>query len=379
MDGNIAVLHDIVNANKNTNYRRTLKILQCNLHGSNAKTHSILNNPNSAQFTALLLQEQNWSNYTNTSLLHPSWTVIESTTKTKWPPKSAIYINNRILHTSSFRQIHIPHSHVTAISITDNEKKATLLINIYNSRNHGPISLLRQYLREHVNAKDYKTIIMAGDFNLHHPLWNSEGYLKHDAQADELIEMMAEHNMRLLLPPGTITFPNAGTTIDLIWGNENAEQTLLKCQISEDNDHGSDHLPIETILDIEQQAAEQNTQLAYNYSKTDWRTMEMKLHKYLPDIIDTDSTRPEILDQFAVDITNAFQTAINETTPRKKPCPFSKRWWTNNLTQLRKATNRRRNRYRRSQNEWDKRKWKNQQNKYECEIRRAKKNVERLR
>ena len=148
---------------------------------------------------------------------------------------------------------------------------------------------------------------MAGDFNLHHPLWNSEGYLKHDAQADELIEMMAENNMRLLLPPGTITFPNAGTTIDLTWGNENAEQSLLKCQISEDNDHGSDHLPIETILDIEQQAAEQNTQLAYNYSKTDWRTVEMKLHKYLPDIIDTDSSTPEVLDQFAVDIPESDQ------------------------------------------------------------------------
>jgi primosomal protein N' len=216
---------------------------------------------------------------------------------------------------------------------------------------------------------------MAGDFNLHHPLWNPQGYTKHEAQADELIEMMADHKMRLLLPPGTITFPNAGTTIDLTWGNENAEQSLLKCQISEDNDHGSDHLPIETILDIQQRAPEQIIQLAYNYAKTDWKTLETKLHTYLPDIIDTDHTTPEILDQFALDITNAFQKAIDETTPRKKPCPFSKRWWNDDLTRLRKATNRRRNRYRRSRNEWDREEWKHHQNKYKHEIRRAKEKI----
>ena len=322
-DGNITILYIIVNANKNTINHRNLKILQCNLHGSKAKTHSILNDPNSAQFTALLLQEQNWSNYTKSSLLHPSWTVIESATKTKRPPKTAIYVNNRILHTSAFQQIHIPFSDVTAITITDDERKATSLINIYNSRNHGLISPLRQYLHEHINADEYKNIIIAGDFNLHHPLWNPEGYMKHDTQADELIEMMADHNMRLLIPPGTVTFPNRGTTIDLTWGNENAEQRLFKCQISEDNDHGSDHLPIETILDIQQRAPEQIIQLAYNYAKTDWKMLETKLHIYLSDIIDTDHSTPEILDHFAVDITNAFQKAVNET-PRKKPCPFSK-------------------------------------------------------
>ena len=59
-------------------------------------------------------------------------------------------------------------------------------------------------------------------------------YTAQDDQADELMEMMADHNLRLLLPSGTITYPTAtgGTTIDLVWGNEKAEENLLKCQIS---------------------------------------------------------------------------------------------------------------------------------------------------
>jgi hypothetical protein len=167
--------------NENTNKYRNLKILQCNLRKSNAKTNSILNDPNSAQFTLLLLQEQNWSSHTNSSLLHPSWTVIESTTVAGQPPRSAIYINNKILHASSFQQTHFPFSDVTAVTITaGDENKATLLINVYNSQDHDLISPLRQYLHQHISAGDYETIIIAGDFNLHHPLWNLNRFLDDD-------------------------------------------------------------------------------------------------------------------------------------------------------------------------------------------------------
>ena len=137
----------------------------------------------------------------------------------------------------------------------DNQYKPTLLINIYNPRDSDLILMLRQYLLQHLNSQDYNNIIIGGDFNLHHPLWNPQNYTAQDDQADELMEMMANHNLRLLLPSGTITYPTAtgGTTIDLVWGNEKAEENLLKCQISTDNDHGSNHLPVRMILDIQPQ------------------------------------------------------------------------------------------------------------------------------
>ena len=68
--------------------------------------------------------------------------------------------------------------------------------------------------------------------------------------------MMSDLHLRLLIPPGTITRTptntTAGTTIDLVWGNENVEDTLLKCHtISRTHDHGSNNLPIETVLDLQ--------------------------------------------------------------------------------------------------------------------------------
>jgi len=73
---------------------------------------------------------------------------------------------------------------------------------------------------------------MLRDFNLHHPMWNPQTYLTHDIEADDLIDMASDLNLGLLLPPGTITHPSdnpsGGTTIDLVWGNDKAEDILLK-------------------------------------------------------------------------------------------------------------------------------------------------------
>ena len=34
--------------------------------------------------------------------------------------------------------------------------------------------------------------------------------------------MMTELELTLLLPPGTVMYPNAGTMIDLVWGSDEA-------------------------------------------------------------------------------------------------------------------------------------------------------------
>ena len=57
---------------------------------------------------------------------------------------------------------------------------------------------------------------MAGDFNLHHPLWNSSNYLTQDSEADMLIDIISQIRLKPMLPAGTIIFPRAKTIIDLI-------------------------------------------------------------------------------------------------------------------------------------------------------------------
>src|SRR5579859_3336869 len=116
-----------------TTYSNQLRILQYNIAKSREITDSVLNDKSTSQYTVLLLQEQYWSSYQKSSLLHQSWTLIEPTTTGERPPRTAIYINNKALTSGAFHQLNIPNSDITAISITPNVKP-TLLINLYNSQ-----------------------------------------------------------------------------------------------------------------------------------------------------------------------------------------------------------------------------------------------------
>ena len=359
---------------------RKLKILQYNLAKGRETTDSVLSDDSIKQFTVLVLQEQYWSTFLDSSLPHQSWTLLEPTLRTDQTPRTAIYINNNELPSVAFTQVRIPFHDITAVAITpNNNDKPTLLINMYKPGDKNTIPPLRQYLSRHLRPADYANIIILGDFNLHYPLWNPQNYARHDNEADELVEMMNELHLRLLIPPGTITRPTTntigGTTIDLVWGNENAEDAMLKYHtISRTHDHGSDHYPIETVVDIEPKLV-QEIQKPFNFAKTNWKSLEMKLKGYLPTLIDSEHTSPTELDQFAAQMVTAFQQAVSETTPRKKPCPHSKRWWNSELTEMRKCANRLRNIYGRTRNERDGQEWRNKRDEYKHAIKRAKETV----
>ena len=135
------------------------------------------------------------------------------------------------------------------ISIPDSQKPI-LIINVYNPCDESILPILHSYLTENLRSHRYELIIMGGDFNCHHPMWNPSEYERHDDEADSLIDLIASLGLNLMLPPGIIAYPNAGITIDLVWGNETAINNILKCKIAENQDHGSDHLPIETVISI---------------------------------------------------------------------------------------------------------------------------------
>ena len=220
--------------------------------------------------------------------------------------------------------------------------------------------------------------MIAGDFNLHHALWNPEGYLNQEPQAQKLVETMAEANLTPLLPAGTITFPSTregtqDTAIDLVWGNENADNILLKCHtVEHTNDHGSDHFPIEIIMDLSPKKSPPLPS-PYNYSKVNWSLINIELEGFLESVtIDPDNTTPKELDKFTCSLTAALQKAVAKHTPRKRQCPHSKRWWSEDLSELRKQVNRRRNRFRRTQDSNDAEDWRQMRNRYTDEIRKAK-------
>lgn len=339
-----------------------LSILQYNLHKSKERTHSILNDPDTKRYAILMLQEQYWSAYTKSAPKHHAWTLIEPTNST---PRTATYINRDFFTASQIAPIALPLSDVTALVLNTPDAKPTLIVNVYNPCDKDIITELHAHLQKDAQLQEYGIILIGGDFNTHHPMWNPRGYTRHDSNADALIDMMTDLGLSLLLPAGTVTYPNAGTTIDLIWGNDEAANRVITCKIAEGNDHGSDHLPIETTLAM--QIEHHQPPLPFNYAKTNWKELKRRLKHYLPS-----TTGSAKVDEFARDIVNAITKAVEETMPRKRPSPHSKRWWNKELTNMRREANQLRNTFRRTRHKTDTQLWRTKANEYTQKIAQAK-------
>jgi len=357
------------------NEMQSIAILQYNVNRSHPTTDSILNHPSSAKYPILMLQEHYWSKYTNSAPIHHSWNLIQAQSQNQ-RPRAAIYINNRILPSSTYNIIPFPSSDIMGISVNFGHNKNLIAINVYNTKDAQTLLNLQTYLQQNQQRNRHRTIIIGGDFNLHHPMWNPHGYTVHDEKANDLVEIMAQNGIELLSPAGKVTFPRGETTIDLTWGNTAAQQLLLKCRIADKVDHGSDHLPIETILNLQTTDNIQNIQKApYDYRKTNWEEFKSKLTEYLPSPTNTTHHTRESVDHLATQLVNAIQRAIDETTPRKSPSPFSKRWWNDELTKMRKETNKLRNKSRRTKREEDIRCWKEKLKEYRKKINQAKRDT----
>src|SRR5579859_5701477 len=76
-----------------------LRIMQYNVNKRKEVIDSILNDTATKDFAILLIQEQYRQKYTNLPPIHQSWTLIEPTTKTDTPPRSAIYIRENCTDT----------------------------------------------------------------------------------------------------------------------------------------------------------------------------------------------------------------------------------------------------------------------------------------
>ena len=304
-----------------------------------------------------MIQEQYWSHYTKSSPTHHAWTLFEPTgTTPEKHPRSAIYVNRKAFTAAQITQIPIPSAEVTVIQIDGQEgAKPSLFINIYNPYDDSALPALQQCLQQMTPTR-YELIIMTGDFNSHHPMWNPPQYTRHDEEADKLIDLATDLSLNLLIPPGTVTYPNANTAIDLVWANDTATTRMLKCGIALNHDQGSDHLPVETLLTSEIQQLPETP--SFNYNKTDWEQFNKVLQQQLPHVPQQRTLwSPTAIDRYTEQLTNALRRAIEQTTPHKKPSPHSKRWWTPELTNLRRQANRLRNFYRRTHNSIDKAAW----------------------
>ncbi|KAJ5288046.1 hypothetical protein N7478_003732 [Penicillium angulare] len=177
-------------------------------------------------------------------------------------------------------------------------------------------------------------IMIMGDFNRHDQLWGGdEVSLGRQGEADPIIDLMSEFALSSLLKRGTKTWHGEGqygdceSTIDLVLASDNLADLMTKCVIH-GTEHGSDHRTIETVFDAPWSAPKHQERLLRKNAP--WKEINARIASTLA-ITPSEGTVQQKTDR----LMSAVSDAVHTLTPRAKPSPHAKRWWTTDLTQLR--------------------------------------------
>ncbi|KAI0268048.1 hypothetical protein BGY98DRAFT_893960, partial [Russula aff. rugulosa BPL654] len=124
--------------------------------------------------------------------------------------------------------------------------------------------------------------------------------------------------------------------LDHVFLSEHSLDALISCEvISNDLMLNTDHLPIVTNLDFS--IAKAPTKRIANYRNVDWDKFRKTLEEQLQDF----GLPRTLKDQGELDtecnrLTAALQTTIQREVPITELGPMSRRWWTKELTDLRR-------------------------------------------
>ena len=162
------------------------------------------------------------------------------------------------------------------IDIQDNKNQYApiQLINIYNEK-----SLMEQNNSWTVNRSllqlmPTKNSIICGDFNAHHPWWNSE--IISEIRSQELVDWLLFHDFTLINEPDRPTYFRQNlqrkSIIDLTFISAELNESLTNWFIDDEEASGSDHEIIRFSVKLGTEELTENPLYAnqYNFEKADW-------------------------------------------------------------------------------------------------------------
>ena len=140
---------------------------------------------------------------------------------------------------------------------------------------------------------------------------------------------MADYSLHSLLPRGTKTWHRReqASTIDLVFVSDELSAALIKCRIHQ-TEHGSDHRAIESMFDIELPLRLTKQRLLFKSAP--WAAIQARVAAGLYNTPIGVGTQEQADQLMAVVI-----EAVYALTPKAKPSPYAKRWWTTDLSNLR--------------------------------------------
>ena len=152
-------------------------------------------------------------------------------------------------------------------------KSPTLLLNIYNEQSQAPDNNERTVERCLCNIPLPEKAIIVGDFNAHHPWWNSN--VKTPKQTESIINWTDMYKLQLINEENTLTYNyrnRIGTSIlDLTFATPTSTESITSWAVDDETTTGSDHEVIRvefSILTIENTATHPVCQ-QFNFKKAD--------------------------------------------------------------------------------------------------------------
>jgi exonuclease III len=306
----------------------SLRILQYNVnHGKDATLVPLLQDTRVHEFDILAIQEP-WRNPFTTTSYNPQ----DAPFHLAYPPKAlsrvCVYINKRI-HPNSWM---ITHHSEDAQTITirygpDGNRRTVQVHNIYNpspssysSQDQGTLGILRNCLQQPADNH-----IVVGDFNLHHPLWSGLARPTQHAAADILLDIARNASLELVTKCGTETWMARGlySTIDLSFISQDLGEKLIKCVTRPDIAQSSDHIPIETSLDLQTQPFETDRKRCWKRLDTG-KLLERLKQVTLPDL---ELTSRSQIDTYICELTQALTNGIEASVPWQKGSQYARSHW----------------------------------------------------
>ncbi|EAQ91643.1 hypothetical protein CHGG_03578 [Chaetomium globosum CBS 148.51] len=320
-------------------------VLKCVLcrgpHESFSKNcrQSLLNDEGLKDFAVLAISEPYArlieGSVTTVPMSHYNWTKLIPTTRREatWPIRSMLWVRSDI----EVEQIPVPSADLTAARIRLPDR-AVLMVSVYVEG--GSDEALEDAMREidlmikrFRNGTGTRTdIILAGDFNRHDQLWGGDDVSpRRQGEGDRIINLMDEHSLCSLLPRGTKTWQSGDieSTIDLVLASAELADQLLRCTIHP-CDHGSDHRAIETAFDTT--VEDRPSETRFLFKNAPWAEIRTRVAANL-ERIPWDGNVQQQTDRLMAVVTEA----VYALTPKAKPSPYAKRWWTTDLTRLRQT------------------------------------------
>ena len=329
-----------------------ITIWQQNVNKSPSCQHDLLGNNQLIRsgISVVALQEPA-VNFTNRSIASKDWYPVYPSTHTLSPDKTrSLLLINATINLDSWEQINIPSGDITAVVIRGTESDL-LLYNVYNDgENNTSLNTLTSAHNtvSAIPSAKLRHIIWLGDFNRHHPVWdnvNDTRLFTDEAltSAERLIEAIADAGLELALPAGIPTHlhnvTKQWTRLDHVFISEYSLGSVISCNtLPESRGIKTDHLPIVTELDLEIPVADDSS--SYKFRDVDWEAFQKTLSTQLRDAPRiANITNQRLLDESCRDLTTAIQRTIRSDVPTIEICSKSKRWWTKELTMLRKRAN----------------------------------------